>query len=325
MSSTKTIGDYSAANSIDGSTHYLLIQPGNASTAYNKINRNVLLGVTGQPVDISTAQNITNKTLDNTNTITLKDTLFTLQDDSDTTKQAKFQLSGITTATTRTYTLPNASSTLVDLSSSQTLSSKTLTAPVINNGSITGTTITTDAIVGQSVSTSGTIYGMSISSGKVGSNGVITASITDAAVTPAKLTAGTGSTWAWQSWTPAWTNLTVGNAIINAKYTQIGKTLFFRLQLSAGTTTSIGSSPTFSLPVTALASSPSGIVDYIYTDAAVETYYGRERIAASATTVLFTVFDASTTYASQTAITASIPFGWGTADSINAVGFYEVP
>ena len=37
------------------------------------------------------------------------DATFTLQDDGDATKQARFQLSGITTATTRTYTLPNVS------------------------------------------------------------------------------------------------------------------------------------------------------------------------------------------------------------------------
>lgn len=62
---------------------------------------------------LALTENFSNKTLDNTNTITLKDTLFTVQDDGDTSKQMKFQLSGITTATTRTMTVPDADGTIV--------------------------------------------------------------------------------------------------------------------------------------------------------------------------------------------------------------------
>jgi hypothetical protein len=44
--------------------------------------------------------------------LTVSDAAFTLQDNTDATKQAQFELSGITTATTRTYTLPNLTGSL---------------------------------------------------------------------------------------------------------------------------------------------------------------------------------------------------------------------
>lgn len=65
-------------------------------------------GVTGSIVGTTATQTLTNKTLGNTNTVTLKDTLFTLQDNTTTTKQLQFELSGITAATTRTFTAPDA-------------------------------------------------------------------------------------------------------------------------------------------------------------------------------------------------------------------------
>lgn len=52
-------------------------------------------------VGTDVAQTLTNKTIQQ------KDSLFTLQDDSDTTKQMQFELSGIATATTRTVTVAN--------------------------------------------------------------------------------------------------------------------------------------------------------------------------------------------------------------------------
>lgn len=53
-------------------------------------------------------QTAQNKTLDNTNIVTLRDDRFTLQDSADTTKQATFELSGLTTATTTSFALPSA-------------------------------------------------------------------------------------------------------------------------------------------------------------------------------------------------------------------------
>lgn len=54
------------------------------------------------------------------------DAEFTLADDADPTKKARFQLSGITTGTTRTYTLPNADGTLATIANlSQTFAGTT--------------------------------------------------------------------------------------------------------------------------------------------------------------------------------------------------------
>lgn len=318
----KTVFDYTQAVSIDGTTHWLLIQPGNNSVDYNRINRSTFLGVTGQPADISTSQSLTNKTLDNTNILTLRDDRFTLQDSGDVTKQAQFQLSGITAGQTRVYTLPNATGTLADLATAQTFTNKTLTAPVINNGSITGTTITTDAIVGQSAATTGTVYGLSIASGKVGTNGVVTASITDGAVTPAKLQAGTGSSWTWQDWAPTLTNLS-GGTITFAKYVQQGKTVFFRfLYTLAGA--NVSGSVRVTLPVAATVSTSASVVaGVIYlTDTGAATYGGLMEIF-NANTVTILVSNTSSTYEGFSVLSSTVPFSWGNTDTIYISGTYE--
>lgn len=88
------------------------------------------------------AETISNKTVDNTNSITVKDTSLTVQDNTDTSKQVQLELSGITTATTRTLAVPDADGTIAltsNLSSYQPLDSDLTT--------IAGLTATTDNII----------------------------------------------------------------------------------------------------------------------------------------------------------------------------------
>lgn len=61
-----------------------------------------------------------------TPTLTVNDGSLTLQNTADTTKKAIFSLSGIGTATTRTYSLPNASDTFTLNGTTQTLTNKTI-------------------------------------------------------------------------------------------------------------------------------------------------------------------------------------------------------
>lgn len=81
-----------------------------------------------------------------------QDSTFSIYDNSDITKLLQFQLSGITTGTTRTLTVPDASTTLVGIDTAQTLTNKTLTSPVMSSITNTGTLTlptSTDTLVGK--------------------------------------------------------------------------------------------------------------------------------------------------------------------------------
>jgi Protein of unknown function (DUF2793) len=68
------------------------------------------------------------------------DAAFTLQDDIDPTKQARFQIAGFTAGTTRVFTLPDATTSLAGLAVAQTFSAKQTLSNANNDlGTSTGT------------------------------------------------------------------------------------------------------------------------------------------------------------------------------------------
>lgn len=185
---TTTVDQLPIASTIDASADRLLIYTASL-TDVQGINRNTLLGLTSQPTGNNDTQTLQNKTINSTNTITVNDSLFTMQNTSDTTKKALLSASGITTGNTRTLTLPDRSGTLATLNGNQaftgtnTFTGGTFTAPVISNP-----TLSVDAISGFSTSTLGTAYGLSISNGVLNSNNSVkTSNLQNASVTSDKL------------------------------------------------------------------------------------------------------------------------------------------
>lgn len=170
------------ANSIDPINDLLLIYQSSSGTLRN-INRNTYNGISSQPLGLTDTQSPTNKTFGITNTITILDTLFTIQDNGDNTKQLQLQLSGITTGTVRTLTIPNISSTIATIGGSQSFSGvNSFTGSSWTGGTISNTAIASDTITGFTSSTSGNIYGIAVTSGVItGANTVgNTALITNA-------------------------------------------------------------------------------------------------------------------------------------------------
>lgn len=82
----------------------------------------------------------------------VNDSEFTFQDTADNTRKFQFVADAITPGATRLFTMPDADTTLVGTGTTQTLTNKTLTAPVIativNTGTLTLPT-STDTLVGR--------------------------------------------------------------------------------------------------------------------------------------------------------------------------------
>lgn len=85
--------------------------------AYDIANNDILVWNGSAWIDVAVAGGYASVSAANvfTGSNTFTDSLFFLRDNADNTKQAQFELSGITTATTRVYTLPNVAGALASL------------------------------------------------------------------------------------------------------------------------------------------------------------------------------------------------------------------
>lgn len=186
-----TITGLTALTSVDRAADYFEIADASDSNNSKRTTVNSMLDLASHPVGVDDTQTLTNKTI-TTPTLTVNDDSFTLQDNSDTTKKLQFQLSGITTATTRTLTIPNVSDTLVTLTASQTLTNKTLTSPTITSATISNPTLTVDTVSEYTSANGVTVDGVLLKDAGVTATGNLAVTGTST-LTGAVATAGTVS------------------------------------------------------------------------------------------------------------------------------------
>jgi hypothetical protein len=144
--------------------------------------------------------------------------------------------------------------------------------------------------------------------------------------TGSAVTAGMIASEAWIPWTPALTNLTLGNGVVTAKYQRIGRTIIYRFKFKLGSTSAVGTDPKFSLPVAPhaeyVSQEDNAIGSGMMLDTGTQLYPAILRYEGGSNVTLF-VFSVGGTYANLGQVTATIPFTWTTNDAISISGIYE--
>ena len=143
-------------------------------------------------------------------------------------------------------------------------------------------------------------------------------------ITNANLATGAGQPGgAWTTWTPSYVNLTIGNGTVVAVYKKIGRTIHFRYKLTLGSTSSIGSAPTISLPVN-LNSIDSIINSSGYcSPGGSDNYITARNNTDGVTSFRPAALGAGGAYATLSNITATTPGTWATGNILQLAGSYE--
>lgn len=124
----------------------------------------------------------------------------------------------------------------------------------------------------------------------------------------------------WTSFTPTWTasttNPTVGNGSLQGFYMQAGKLVHFRIRVTFGSTSTVGSGTYFwTLPVSSVSTHIAVAQAFIRNSAGSTRAYRFARTSASG---IIALEDAS-----GAAVTHAVPLAWATGDIIDINGTYE--
>ena len=132
----------------------------------------------------------------------------------------------------------------------------------------------------------------------------------------------TGLKWGggWTTWTPSFSNFTLGNGTATARYQQIGKSVDINLKIVLGSTSAITGAVSISLP--ANNKQNDMYLNGILADSGIANYGGLGVLFDNFVYVRLMITNG--TYLSVDAISATTPFTWATGDFFTIIGSYEV-
>lgn len=125
------------------------------------------------------------------------------------------------------------------------------------------------------------------------------------------------------SFTPSWTNITIGSGTSTGFYTRVGKLIMFRAQFVFGSGSSMGAA-TLALPVTAIRAPLASQISVTILDSGTAAYWGVVDPASLSTTSAGALgaANSASTYVSISFLSSTVPMTWATNDQLNVSGWY---
>lgn len=121
----------------------------------------------------------------------------------------------------------------------------------------------------------------------------------------------------WTTFTPSWTNLTVGNGTNTGRYSTVNKIMYVQTAFTMGSTSAMGTDPTLTLPASATMDTTAQAAFGVCTieDTGTATFVGI-CFRPSTTGVRVYVNNVSATYQTLTSITSTVPMTWTNTDRL---------
>jgi hypothetical protein len=127
----------------------------------------------------------------------------------------------------------------------------------------------------------------------------------------------------WTSFTPSWTNLTVGSGTNVGYYGMAGKTVLLHVEFTYGSGSAVGTDPYFVLPQTGVTYSLFHRIGYTTLYDASGSVYEAALVYLASTLGQIKMNLVSGSYVVLASVSATAPFTWTTGDKILISGFYE--
>jgi len=127
---------------------------------------------------------------------------------------------------------------------------------------------------------------------------------------------------AWETYTPSFTNATVGNGTVSAAYTQINKLVVGRVSFTLGSTSAVSNYVVVTVPIAAKVATYGGTVTY-HDASPKAVYQGFFDPSSTTSGIVIGVLNSAGTYVVGGGMSSTVPFTWTTSDQILLNFYYE--